>query len=215
MLCGMDPDTPDDGADAILTSVLERSREHGLLGPGPVEAHLAHSQAWASLVPEGAHVLDLGSGGGIPGLPLAVERTDCSLVLLDAMAKRGAFLAQAVEALELADRVEVRVDRAETAGHDHDLRAAFDVVVARSFGAPAVTAECAAPFLRQGGWLLVSEPPGAPEDRWDDEGLEQLGLERVDVISDEFATIRRLRQAAPCPERYPRGVGRPSKRPLF
>ena len=198
-----------------LVGVLERSRELGLLGPGPVETHLAHSRAWAALVPTGARVLDLGSGGGVPGLPLAVEREDCTIVLLDAMAKRGAFLDEAVQELSLESRARVVVERAEVAGRDPEWRGRFDVVVARSFGPPAVTAECAAPFLRGGGWLLVSEPPGAPDERWDVRGLEQLGLALVDVVSEEAATIRRLRQDVLCPEGYPRAVGRPAKRPLF
>ena len=57
------------------------------------------------------------------------------------------------------------------------MRESFDVVVARSFGRPAMTAECAAPFLLRGGHLVVSEPPGAVEGRWSAEGLAGLGLE--------------------------------------
>jgi 16S rRNA (guanine527-N7)-methyltransferase len=84
----------------------------------------------------------------------------------------------------------------------------MDMVVARSFGPPATVAECAAPFLRVGGVLLVSEPPGAP-DRWPAPGLEQLGLVPGSVVEG----IRRLEQVALCPPQLPRRT--PGRPPLF
>jgi 16S rRNA (guanine527-N7)-methyltransferase len=101
-------------------------------------------------------------------------------------------------------------------------------VLARSFGRPAVVAECAAPLLRPGGWLVVSEPPGSsPEDRpdlpsdppgegprWPAEPLGQLGLTPDQLVHEEF-DYQTLRQADPCPERFPRRDGVPAKRPLF
>jgi len=201
-----------------LRSVLERSRELGLLGPGDVDRHVEHALAWAPLVPGSGRILDLGSGGGVPGLPLAMARPQCTFLLLDGSRTRIEVLREAVATLGLAGRVDVRADRAEVAGRDADLRGTFDVVVARSFGRPAVTAECAAPFLRVGGALLVSEPPTEPGEegaRWDAEGLLQLGLRLRSLHRQEGATIVELRQASPCPAEYPRPNGRPAKRPLF
>ena len=90
-------------------------------------------------------------------------------------------------------------------GREPGLRAGFDGVLARSFGRPAVLAECAAPLLRVGGWLLVSEPPRSDlEDgqdvRWPAEPLRQLGLELAEVIHEgfEYRTLRRAR-AVPRP----------------
>ncbi len=129
----------------------------------------------------------------------------------------------------------VRQDRAETAGRDPDARGSFDGVLARSFGRPAVVAECAAPLLKLGGWLVVSEPPGdsaarppdspsdfAPdpsvdpsrESRWPTEPLRRLGLVPGHRLHQEF-DYQTLRQADPCPDRFPRRDGVPSKRPLF
>jgi 16S rRNA (guanine527-N7)-methyltransferase len=197
-----------------LLEVLDRSRALGFLGPGPVERQRAHAAAWSTLLPHRAAVLDLGSGGGLPGLPLAVARTDLSFVLLDANQQRGRFLDEAVDALELGERVRVVVARAEEAGRS-DLRGSFDRVVSRSFAPPAVTAECAAPFLRVGGALLVSEPPGSGGERWPAEGVALLGLEAGALHRLDDATVRELLQRRPCPERFPRAVGRPAKRPLF
>lgn len=164
--------------------------------------------------------LDLGSGGGVPGLVLARAWPESRGVLLDATARRCAFLAEAVVELRLGDRIEVVRGRAEEAARRADLRASFGLVVARSFGPPGVTAECGAPFLRRNGLLVVSEPPrsDAPvadaTSRWPAEGLGLLGLERGEAIAEPFH-YQVLVQRQRCPDRYPRGVGIPAKRPLF
>ena len=89
----------------------------------------------------------------------------------------------------------------------------MDAVVARSFGAPAVVPECGAPFLRTGGVLVVREPPDVdPAERWPAAGLASVGLARD---PDEIDGVVRLRQVASCPDRFPRRVGVPAKRPLF
>lgn len=169
-----------------------------------------------------ARLLDLGSGGGLPGLVLAVGWSRATVVLLDAQHRRTAFLAEAAQRLGVTTRVEVLEGRAEVCGRDAGLRGCFDTVVARAFGRPAVTAECAAPFLRPGGLLVVSEPPGravapiAPsaEGRWPREGLVQLGMGPATPVHDEFGFVV-VRQVSACPERFPRRVGVPAKRPLF
>lgn len=104
--------------------------------------------------------------------------------------------------------------RAEESGRDPGMRAGFDVVVARSFGAPAVTAECAAPLLKVGGRLIVAEPPGGAADRWPAQALGELCLRAVTTVTKPTA-FQVLEQMAPCPDRYPRRTGVPAKRPLF
>lgn len=196
---------------AALLAQLERARQLGFLGPGPVDAHVRHSQVFLRAVAGvTGTVVDLGSGGGVPGLVLAVARPDLHLVLADAMAKRCRFLAEAVTALHLD--AEVVEGRAEDLGRSAS-RGQVDAVVARSFGPPAATAECAAPLLRPGGILVVSEPPEGPP-RWPAEGLAALGLARATRVTDG-ATVQVLEQVQPCPERFPRRVGVPTKRPLF
>jgi 16S rRNA (guanine527-N7)-methyltransferase len=177
-----------------------------------------HAAAFAELLGQGWRVLDLGSGGGVPGLVLGVQRTDLRLTLLDVGARRCAFLRQAVISLAgLADRVDVVEGRAELLGRDASLRGAFDAVVSRSFGSPAVTAECAAPFLKVGGRLLVSEPPDpdASDRRWPSDGLALVGLCDEGRRDEAGYGVRVLTQELPCPDVYPRRVGVPGKRPLF
>jgi 16S rRNA (guanine527-N7)-methyltransferase len=133
--------------------------------------------------------------------------------LVEAGTTRAQFLREAVETLGLTDRVRVIADRAELAGRG-ELRGQCELVVARSFGAPAVTAECGAPFLRPGGRLIVAEPPGGKPDRWDADGLAVLGLTVSDRLTHRTA-YQTLVQSRPCPDRFPRRVGIPAKRPLF
>ncbi|MCB0970378.1 MAG: class I SAM-dependent methyltransferase [Acidimicrobiales bacterium] len=206
----------------LLRDLLLESRQLGFLGPGPVEDHLGHARAFAVLPQRAPDLaLDLGAGGGLPGLVLAATTwPDARWVFLDAHQRRTQFLTEAVDALGLAYRVEVVRARAEEFGREEGRRGAFDLVVARSFGAPAVTAECAAPLLRVGGELLVSEPPEATtSERWPRDGLAELGLggpERqvVDASGVPVHLVRLVLEEA-CGERYPRRVGVPSKRPLF
>ncbi len=198
---------------AELLAVLERSRHLGFLGPGPVEEHIHHADGFlAGLDGVAGLVVDLGSGGGVPGLVVAMARPDLELVLVDAAAKRCRFLEQSVEALELDARVRVMEGRAEVIGRG-PLRGTAMAVLARSFAAPAPTAECAAPLLNAGGILLVSEPPD-DDGRWPAAGLRQLGLAPGPLVS-EAPRVRRLDLVASCPDTYPRRDGIPAKRPLF
>jgi len=211
-----------------LAEVLVAAREAGFLGPGPIERHLRHAQGFTTLVRrqlslDMVHLLDLGSGGGLPGLAIATELPAVTMVLLEANERRAQFLERAVRQCGLQGRVSVTHERAEIAGRDPLYRAAFDGVVVRSFGAPAVVAECAAPLIHLDGWLIVSEPPGdegasppqASEGvRWPRDQLVQLGLEPVESVRGEFG-YQILRQGQSCPERFPRRNGIPSKRPLF
>jgi 16S rRNA (guanine527-N7)-methyltransferase len=198
--------------DAALLAQLERARRLGFLGPGPVEEHVAHAAVFVdALADVGGCVADLGSGGGVPGLVLAVARPDLEVLLVDSMERRCAFLEEALAALAAASARVVHT-RAELLGRT-PLRGSLDAVVARGFGPPAATAECGAPLLLPGGLLVVSEPPGAPP-RWPDDGLAILGLGRGPRSASQPA-VQVLVQLGPCPDRYPRRVGVPAKRPLF
>jgi 16S rRNA (guanine527-N7)-methyltransferase len=187
-----------------------------------VQGHIDHAAGFAAALsavtgsspPAGGRLLDLGAGGGVPGLVLATLWPEVAVVLLESSERRVAFLADALTRLALGERVSLCHDRAEDAGRRPAMRGGFGVVVARSFGGPAVTAECGAPLLRVGGHLVVSDPPGGPGSRWPTEGLGALGLGPAVSVSVEqhFAVIEQL---SPCPEGFPRRVGVPARRPLF
>jgi 16S rRNA (guanine527-N7)-methyltransferase len=210
-----------------ITDELRDARRLGLLGPGPLATHRAHSIGYArvlqraSFPQSGSRLLDLGSGGGVPGLVLAYLWPSISVTLLDSSERRCSFLESWTLKLGWSDRVTVECGRAEELGRG-ELRGSFNAVVARSFGRPAVAAECGSPFLGVGGLLVVSDPPGlpgsenvgSPDDRWPRAPLGLLGLEHLGEIASPFHfTI--LCQRMPCPHQYPRRTGVPGKRPLF
>jgi 16S rRNA (guanine527-N7)-methyltransferase len=200
-------------ADAALVRVLERARDLGFLGPGPVEAHIEHARAYLAALPDAGTIIDLGTGGGVPGLPLAYWRPELRWVLVDAIAKRIAFVRSAVQ--ELALLAEVVEGRAEELAAEAGWRRSADVVVTRSLASPGVAAEYAAPFLKVGGRAVIAEPPGGASDRWPPDGLAQLGLAKGPVLSAVNVTLQVLDQTEPCPERFPRRTGVAAKRPLF
>jgi 16S rRNA (guanine527-N7)-methyltransferase len=214
-----------------LREILRDSRARGFLGRGPIDTHVDHALALAAATIIGdspdadvpARVLDLGAGGGVPGLVLAGLWPSCSVVLLESNHRRSEWLQGAISALGWLDRVEVVCERAEVSGRDPNRRAGFDAVTARGFAKPAVTAECAAPLLRVGGRLVVSEPPaagsdragpGLPTPRWPEAGCLLLGLRPIAYVATPYA-CQVLEQTSLCPAAYPRRTGVPSKRPLF
>ena len=205
------------GGAAFLVEVLELARGRGLLGPGPVETHLRHALGFGEAAggPPPGLALDLGSGGGIPGLVLAMEWPESEWVLLDGRSRSAQFLTAAAARLGLAGRIRIVEGRAEEAAHDGALRGSARLVVARGLGSPGVTAECGAPFLGVGGHLVVSEPPGSTGSRWPREPLSELGLASAQVVECAGYRYAVLEQEAPCPARFPRRVGIPAKRPLF
>jgi 16S rRNA (guanine527-N7)-methyltransferase len=204
-----------------LDEILRRAQDLGFLGPGSVDAQRGHAEelcrlALAGLDPTPAEFLDLGSGGGLPGLVLAAHPgAPRRGALLDRQHRRTRFLREAVERLDLADRIEVVTARAEDAARDPGQRERYGLVVSRGFAAPAVTAECAVAFLTPAGRLVVSEPPEADPARWSPDGLARLGLtgpERSARGSAHAATLRRTGTLDP---RWPRKPGIPQKRPLW
>ncbi len=159
--------------------------------------------------------IDLGTGGGLPGLVLLDCWPSSFVVLLDSNERRTEFLAEEIAGWNRPGPAQVVRARAEEEGHSPTLREHFDVVVARSFGKPAVVAECGSAFVAVGGVLIVSEPP-MDGDRWPVEGLTRLGLMDAGPLRiDDRFSYRILIKATELDDRFPRRVGMPAKRPLF
>jgi 16S rRNA (guanine527-N7)-methyltransferase len=200
-----------------LIGVLRGAQEQGFVGPGAVEFHVEHAEALAAVVGAefSGRFLDLGSGAGVPGMILAVAWPDATGTLVDSRRRRCQFMEDALGELGLSERVRVECGRAEELARRPDLRGAYDLVVARGFGPPAVTAECAVGFLAPGGRLVVSEPPGEPGRRWPGAGLAQLGFRGPEVRGELGTRFAMITLPEPASERWPRRVGVPSKRPLW
>lgn len=198
--------------DDPLRRVLERHRTLGSLGRGPVDEHLRQGRAIADVIGDDAGLLiDLGSGGGVPALVVGSLIT-AELVLVERRTRRADALELAITELGWRARASIRTEDA-TATARTELRGSADVVLARSFGPPAVVAEHAAPLLALGGRLVVTGPPDPPS--WPPAGLAELGLGplRWRVLSGWTVGVAEL--VGPCPERFPRSGDRPRRQPLF
>jgi 16S rRNA (guanine527-N7)-methyltransferase len=203
-----------DGPGDRIGVVLDDARRLGLLGPDPVERHIAHARAWAGSL-EPAAFLDLGSGAGIPGLVFALEWPEVTGALLDGQVRRTGWLRAAVARLDLADRISVLEGRAEDLGHDPQLRESFPLVLARGFAPPAATAECGSAFVEVEGTLSVSEPPTSDGLRWPDADLDRIGLEISGQVVQSGGTFVILRKHAPLEDGFPRRRNLPLRSPLW
>lgn len=199
-----------------LIAVLERAQILGHIGSGSVEGYLEHAHAHLAVASPGVETrwCDLGSGGGLPGLVVAVERPDLKLTLIDRSASRTAFLADAVRLLGLTSNVDVVTGDATELAHEERFRGVFDGALSRSFGAPAVTAECAIGFLARGGQLVVSEPPEADTERWPFHEVQALGYSGPELIEGPPRFARLVVATPPGPE-VPRKWKQVTKKPLF
>ena len=163
--------------------------------------------------------IDVGSGGGFPGLPLKLAFPGMRGTLLEATAKKTAFLAHLSEILELED-ISVRTGRAETLAHDAEMREAFDMALARAVAEVATLAELTLPFVRVGGIVVMHKKADIADELEQAQGaIETLGGRLREVLPvtllglDERALVV-LEKQHPTPERYPRRPGMPAKRPL-
>jgi 16S rRNA (guanine527-N7)-methyltransferase len=207
-----------------LATVLAEARDLGFLGPPPVEAHLAHGRGLAAVVgAPPARFVDLGTGGGVPGLVLLEMWPEATALLIEANQRRADFLERALISLGWRGRGTVERGRAEAVAREPAFRHRFELVVARGFGPPAVTAECAVGFLDAGGRLVVSDREGPAADfpvRWSSAGLAELGLGPPrPVLHDaaRFAVLERVETLGRegRDERWPRRSGVPRKHPLW
>ena len=167
-----------------------------------------------------AHLLDIGSGAGFPGLPLKIVRPQWEVVLLEATGKKVTFLRHMIETLHLENVVAIQ-GRAEEFAHKQEYRATFDVVTARAVASLPTLLEYAAPFCRVHGQIVLLKK-GALEDEIT---LGKRAAKEVGTVlkSDVVVTLsgltdgRRLlvwEQQKLCPKHYPRGGAAMAKNPL-
>lgn len=171
------------GDDDALRATLRESQRLGFLGARPIEDVLAHARVFVRALDGGASragstIVDLGSGGGVPGLVIAHDLADVRLTLVDRRTKRSDFLERVVRRHGWSERVRVLGVDAQVLASDE--AHTFDAVVARGFGPPAATLELAARLVEVGGRIVLSEPPSG--DRWDGSALVRLGLTREELV---------------------------------
>lgn len=170
------------------------------------------SLALVGHVGDAGSVVDVGAGGGMPGIPLKISRPDLRVTLIEADRRKAAFLVHAAAALDL--ELEVVAERAEDAARG-PLREAFDAAVCRALGPMPVVAELCLPLVRVGGRLLAMAGGVEPFA----EAARALGggePEAVPAPTGARASGRVVvvPKVAPTPARYPRRAGVPQRRPL-
>jgi 16S rRNA (guanine527-N7)-methyltransferase len=168
-----------------------------------------------------SQAIDLGSGGGLPALPLAMARPEMRWTMVDSVGKKATILAEFVQALSLPN-VSVTADRAEALGRSTAHRERYEMVTARACASLPVLAELALPLLTVGGSLLAWKGPlietdeevrrgrvasgqlGGGRPRIVDPGVTALGGHRFVIVPKEHGTEAR----------FPRRAGEPGRRPL-
>ncbi len=166
--------------DERLLETLRDAQRFGFFGRAPIDEAARHSLGYVDAIGElepGSTIVDLGSGGGLPGLVLADRYRDAAVTLVDRREKRTDFLRRAVTRLGF-EHVEVVAADVDVLIRDVAVgaRRPFDVATARGFGPPGVTLAAAAALIAPTGRIVISEPPAG--DRWDGDLLASLGLLR-------------------------------------
>lgn len=169
-------------------------------------------------IASGDSVIDVGSGAGLPGIPLAIVRPDLKVTLLEAHRRKAGFLEMAVR--ELALPVRVIVKRAEELAQDSGEREQYAVAVARFVAKYRTILELTLPFVRIGGMaIFIKGPEVISELRTADRAREILGggeptVSEARLSSGELRRVVVVRKIRTTPPLYPRRPGVPSRRPL-
>jgi 16S rRNA (guanine527-N7)-methyltransferase len=203
--------------DSKLVQLAQLISEWPGLTSSPAAELIDDSLVLLDHLGEAPKVVDVGSGGGLPGLPLRIARPDLYMTLIEADQDKAAFLVRACAALGLQG-VEVLARRAEEVGQDPLYREAFDVAVARALAPMRVLAELCLPLVKVGGRLLAQKT--ATEEVNDaSRAIEAMGgILKVVVAAPSAArragTVVIVEKVRSTPPAYPRRPGVPARKPL-
>ncbi len=207
---------------SLLLNGLKKQR---LTGENSIE-DLINRQIYDCLFPikrilfeKNSRIVDLGSGGGLPGIPLAICLPECKLFLIDASQKKTAFLEETAHSLGLENVIIVR-ERAEYCGRDAAYREKYDYVLSKAVAEAAVLAELALPLLLPGGKAVFYKGPrGEQEMSAAAKALTLCGGEVTNhydytLPAGEKRTIYLVEKVRLTPAQYPRTAGKPAHRPI-
>lgn len=171
-------------------------------------------------IKDGLKIIDIGTGGGFPGVPIKILKKDTEVVLLDSLNKRLTFLNEVINKLNLKG-IRTIHGRAEDYGNDKDYRESFDIAVSRAVASLNILSEYCLPFVKVGGYFIAMKGPGAEDEIEDGKrALKLLGgslEDRLDIKlpnSDITHTLIIIKKISKTPTKYPRNAGKPKKNPL-
>jgi 16S rRNA (guanine527-N7)-methyltransferase len=166
-------------------------------------------------------VIDIGTGGGFPGIPLAIANPDLKITLLDSLDKRIRVLHEIVDELGLK-KVRAEHGRAEEYGVKADWREKYDIAVSRAVANLPVLLEYCLPFVREGGYFIAMKGPDAADEiKTAEKAMDLLGGELVEVKTfllpgtDMERNLLIVKKVKKTPRNYPRKSGKPSKEPIL
>ncbi|PMB39963.1 16S rRNA (guanine(527)-N(7))-methyltransferase RsmG [Fischerella thermalis CCMEE 5330] len=166
------------------------------------------------------HFIDIGTGAGFPGIPVAIALPDCTVTLVDSTRKKIAFLEHILPELKL-DNVKTLIGRAEEIGQQSQYRQNYDVAMIRAVSNAPVCAEYTLPLLKQGGLAIIYRGNWTEEETTAlTDAVKLLGgeIEAIEQFTTPLSKSLRhclyLRKIATTPAKFPRAVGIPTHKPL-
>ncbi|KXO16584.1 16S rRNA (guanine(527)-N(7))-methyltransferase RsmG [Peptoniphilus sp. GNH] len=163
-------------------------------------------------------LIDIGTGGGFPGLPLKIYKKDLDVVLMDSLKKRINFLEEVCNLLKL-ENIKCIHHRAEEMAREDIYREKFDIATSRAVASLPTLLEYAMGFVKVGGYFVAMKGPNFHEELQDSKrAIEELGGVLQDVkeieIEDFYRSLILVKKVKPTPKKYPRAGGKPKKAPI-
>lgn len=165
-------------------------------------------------------IIDIGTGAGFPGLPMKIVKKDLKITLMDSLNKRIKFLKEVIDKLQLKE-IDAIHGRAEEMGRDSEYREKYDYAVSRAVARLNTLVEYTLPFVKEGGYFISMKGPNIQEEVEEAKNaVKELGGEIVKVEEYELAntdnhrSIVIIKKIKKTNKKYPRGGGKPRKKPL-
>ncbi|BAY35231.1 glucose-inhibited division protein B (plasmid) [Nostoc carneum NIES-2107] len=181
---------------------------------------IAPQQQFIDSLAAGASVIDIGTGAGFPGIPIAIAAANCKITLLDSTRKKVTFIEKILTTLGLSNG-KTLVGRVEEIGQQRQHRQNYDVATIRAVGSASVCAEYALPLLKVGGLAVIYRGNWTEEETTAlQNAVDQLGgviaaIEQFTTpLSDSIRHCLYLRKVTATPTNFPRAVGIPTQKPL-
>jgi len=165
-------------------------------------------------------LIDIGTGGGFPGIPLVIAFPEWKLCAVDSIAKKLKFIELLTQTLGISDRVEVVSARAEELGRNHSKREFYNLAVTRAVAKLNIISEYCLPLVNQQGYFIAYKAKLADDELEESSrAISILGGEYVNTVKytltgEEERNLILIKKVSPTPEKYPRRTGVPLKKPL-